>query len=138
MYAPNAQFTDGGKVSQYLGQRKVGDLVEFSGPFGHIEYTKPGTFLVHKKPLPRKKHFGMIAGGTGITPMLQIITAVLENPRDTSTMSLIYANKTEVGWADGVRYIIALGIAFIATTSYLLALQTLFYYILIESKLKYA
>jgi ferredoxin-NADP reductase len=29
-----------------------------------------------------KRHLGMIAGGTGITPMLQIIDAILSNPND--------------------------------------------------------
>jgi len=34
----------------------------------------------------------MIAGGTGITPMLQIIRAALKNPLDRTKLSLIYAN----------------------------------------------
>lgn len=34
----------------------------------------------------------MIAGGTGITPMLQIIRAALKNPDDRTKLSLIYAN----------------------------------------------
>lgn len=34
----------------------------------------------------------MIAGGTGITPMLQIIRAALKNPNDRTKISLIYAN----------------------------------------------
>jgi cytochrome-b5 reductase len=38
---------------------------------------------------------GMIAGGTGITPMLQIIRAALKNPLDVTQMSLIYANVNE-------------------------------------------
>lgn len=34
----------------------------------------------------------MIAGGTGITPMLQIIRAALKNPSDKTKLGLIYAN----------------------------------------------
>lgn len=34
----------------------------------------------------------MIAGGTGITPMLQIIRAALKNPADRTQLSLVYAN----------------------------------------------
>ena len=34
----------------------------------------------------------MIAGGTGITPMLQIIRAALNNPQDSTKITLIYAN----------------------------------------------
>jgi cytochrome-b5 reductase len=37
----------------------------------------------------------MIAGGTGITPMLQIIRAALKNPSDQTKLSLIYANVNE-------------------------------------------
>lgn len=37
----------------------------------------------------------MIAGGTGITPMLQIIRAVLKNPLDFTKINLIYANVNE-------------------------------------------
>lgn len=36
----------------------------------------------------------MIAGGTGITPMLQIIRAIVENPNDFTEVVLIYANVT--------------------------------------------
>jgi cytochrome-b5 reductase len=37
----------------------------------------------------------MIAGGSGITPMYQIINAVLKNPADQTALSLIYANVNE-------------------------------------------
>ena len=40
----------------------------------------------------------MIAGGSGITPMLQILVAALEdksNEDNTTKFSLIYANQTE-------------------------------------------
>nr|CAB3461136.1 unnamed protein product [Digitaria exilis] len=38
--------------------------------------------------------FGMIAGGSGITPMFQVTRAVLENPEDNTKVHLIYANVT--------------------------------------------
>jgi cytochrome-b5 reductase len=37
----------------------------------------------------------MIAGGTGITPMLQIINEILANPNDKTSISLLFANQTE-------------------------------------------
>ena len=88
------RFPDGGKMSQYFGNMKVGDTIDVSGPWGLIEYTAPGTFVNGNKTL-KKKHIGMMAGGSGITPILQAIAAVLENPSDTTTCALIYANKTE-------------------------------------------
>jgi NAD(P)H-flavin reductase len=43
------QFADGGKMSQHMGRLKVGDMMEMSGPWGQIEYTKPGEFTYLKK-----------------------------------------------------------------------------------------
>lgn len=41
------------------------------------------------------KKIGMLAGGTGITPMYQLIRAICEDDRDLTEVSLIYANRTE-------------------------------------------
>ncbi|KAF3503435.1 hypothetical protein F2Q69_00044638 [Brassica cretica] len=38
--------------------------------------------------------FGMLAGGSGITPMFQVARAILENPTDKTKVHLIYANVT--------------------------------------------
>ncbi|GJD06716.1 NADH-cytochrome b5 reductase 1 [Galdieria sulphuraria] len=37
----------------------------------------------------------MIAGGTGITPMYQLIETILNDPLERTQISLIYANHTE-------------------------------------------
>ena len=37
---------------------------------------------------------GMVAGGTGITPMYQVIRAICEDPSDKTTISLLYGNNT--------------------------------------------
>lgn len=37
----------------------------------------------------------MIAGGSGITPMLQIIQAIHKDLEDTTEVYLLYANNTE-------------------------------------------
>mmetsp|Transcript_11788 Transcript_11788/g.13582 ORF Transcript_11788/g.13582 Transcript_11788/m.13582 type:complete len:320 (+) Transcript_11788:126-1085(+) len=87
------RFPDGGKMSQYLGSLKVGEQISISGPWGINEYIGNGEFAFMKKKT-KFKHIGMIAGGTGITPMLQIIDAVLKNKSDATTLSLIFANKT--------------------------------------------
>merc|ERR1712070_1113366 len=57
-------------------------------------YHGNGEFLSGKKKLSCKK-LGMIAGGTGITPMLQVAAAILDDPNDSTEVSLIYANQTE-------------------------------------------
>lgn len=55
------------------------------GPLPKIEY-KPNI----------KKHIGMIAGGSGITPMLQVAHEILKNPQDQTEVRLIFANVTKV------------------------------------------
>lgn len=94
VYYPNSQFCDGGKQSQYLDNMKVGDDLTFSGPLGMIEYKGKGLFTYGKKEM-RKKKVGMMAGGSGITPMLQVVDAILNDPKDPTEVWLIFANKTE-------------------------------------------
>lgn len=38
---------------------------------------------------------GMVAGGTGITPMWQVIQAIDSNPSDKTKVTLLFANVTE-------------------------------------------
>ena len=73
-----------GNVSKAIGLLKIGDTIKVKGPKGQMVY-RPG--LV--------REFGMIAGGTGITPMLQIIRAILKNSSDRTKISLIFANVNE-------------------------------------------
>lgn len=81
-------------MSQYLDSLSIGQRIDIAGPFGLIEYKGRGKFEIRKKA-KHYEHVGMMAGGTGITPMLQIIKAVLKDPLDTTTLSLLYANQTE-------------------------------------------
>ncbi|XP_078297442.1 NADH-cytochrome b5 reductase 1 [Panthera onca] len=94
------KFPEGGKMSQYLNSLKIGDVVEFRGPSGLLTYTGKGNFSIqpNKKSPPEPqvaKKLGMIAGGTGITPMLQLIRAILKDPEDPTQCSLLFANQTE-------------------------------------------
>ena len=94
VYRPNNKFSHGGKGSQYLDSLKVGDNLEFSGPWGLIEYKGQGVFKKGSKEITSKT-IGMIAGGTGFTPMLEIIEAILADDSDQTMISLIFANQTE-------------------------------------------
>ncbi|XP_022263502.1 NADH-cytochrome b5 reductase 2 isoform X2 [Canis lupus familiaris] len=93
-------YPEGGKMTQYLENMKIGDTILFRGPTGRLFYNGPGNFSIkpYKTSEPEKKlvsHLGMIAGGTGITPMLQLIRHITKNPNDRTRMSLIFANQTE-------------------------------------------
>lgn len=50
--------------------------VDIKGPIGSILYTGKGNYTVDKQPF-RCTKLGMIAGGTGITPMWQVRAGVL-------------------------------------------------------------
>jgi len=87
-----------GKMSQYLSKLKLGDTIDIKGPHGALTYLGDGDFLIKRKGGEIKQHvnkIGMIAGGTGITPMLQLVRAILRNPRDRTSISLIFANVSE-------------------------------------------
>ncbi|KAI4154673.1 MAG: hypothetical protein LQ340_001517 [Diploschistes diacapsis] len=74
----------GGMLTPYLKSLNIGDMVEIRGPKGEMKY--------HKNLV---KELGMIAGGTGITPMFQIVRRICEDSWDDTKMSLLYGNKTE-------------------------------------------
>lgn len=73
-----------GNISKYLAGLAIGDTIRVRGPKGFFQYT-PGMV----------KSFNMIAGGTGITPMYQIMTAIARNSDDKTQVNLIYANVNE-------------------------------------------
>ncbi|KAG9514902.1 cytochrome b5 reductase-like protein, partial [Aureobasidium melanogenum] len=77
-------YPDGQLTGGYLEDVQVGDEVEFRGPKGAMKY---GRGLANE--------IGMIAGGTGITPMYQIIRAICENPRDKTKVTLLYGSVSE-------------------------------------------
>lgn len=71
-----------GNISAHMTTLKIGDSMKFRGPKGAMVYT-PNMC----------KRIGMIAGGTGITPMLQVIRAINRGrPLDTTKVDLIFAN----------------------------------------------
>ncbi|XP_066523025.1 NADH-cytochrome b5 reductase 3 [Hoplias malabaricus] len=94
------KFPEGGKMSQYLDSLRIGDTIDFRGPSGLLVYQGKGVFAIKpEKKLPpvikTAKHVGMIAGGTGITPMLQIIRAIMKDPKDQTICYLLFANQSE-------------------------------------------
>ncbi|XP_067913204.1 NADH-cytochrome b5 reductase 3-like [Heterodontus francisci] len=94
------KFPEGGKMSQYLEDLKVGDTIHFRGPGGLLTYYGKGKFGIQpdKKSPPETKSakkLGLIAGGTGITPMLQLIRGIMKDHEDPTMCYLLFANQTE-------------------------------------------
>jgi len=73
-----------GNLSKYFDSLKVGDSVDLKGPIPKIAI-KPNL----------KKELVMIAGGTGLTPMLQITKKILSDPTDKTQITLLFANTEE-------------------------------------------
>ena len=74
---------DGGALSQQLATMALGATMDFK----HIPFNV-------KRQYPfGAKHVAMIAGGSGITPCLQVATAVLAADLDVQ-IKLLYANQT--------------------------------------------
>ncbi|KAF1919493.1 hypothetical protein BDU57DRAFT_554742 [Ampelomyces quisqualis] len=72
-----------GNISKHVAGLQVGQTMRVKGPKGAMVYTPN---LV--------RHFGMISGGTGITPMLQIIKAIVRgrSKGDQTEVDLLFAN----------------------------------------------
>ncbi|CCI45577.1 unnamed protein product [Albugo candida] len=95
------KFPLGGKMSQYLESLNFGDTIEVSGPKGKLTYLGKGKLKIKRRAtdanaeIRSAKKIGMIAGGTGITPMLQILRRALTDPKDQTEFFLLFANQTE-------------------------------------------
>ncbi|PKI84228.1 cytochrome-b5 reductase [Malassezia vespertilionis] len=73
-----------GKMTQHLLSLRPGDEILVKGPREKFPY-KANEF----------DHIGMIAGGTGIAPMWQVLSAIASNPDDATKVTLLFGNKTE-------------------------------------------
>lgn len=94
IYHPSPQFPAGGKMTMGFHQLSLGDNVELKGPIGEFMYQGKGSVSVHG--VPRKvTELGLICGGSGITPILQVLRAVLQDPSDETRLWLLNANRTE-------------------------------------------
>jgi len=75
-----------GIMSQHVNHIDIGEEIEIRGPKGKFLY---------QPQKDTKRRFLMIAGGSGITPMLQIARTVLGSPKDDTKIFLIFANLAE-------------------------------------------
>jgi NADPH-dependent ferric siderophore reductase len=72
-----------GIVSRYLYGLSIGDMIKVMGPAGGYTYSR-GQY----------KHLCIIAAGTGIAPLYQLMRHVVNDDHDTNTrITLLYANR---------------------------------------------
>jgi cytochrome-b5 reductase len=95
----NPRFPHGGRLSQHMYNMKIGDRMQMRGPQGKFTYLGNGTARIHKPghgpTTETVDAYAAIAGGTGITPILQIIRAIKKNKEDRTKVFLVYGNQTE-------------------------------------------
>lgn len=72
-----------GVMSKHIHSLKPGDKLEVKGPLPKIKYTPN-----------MKKSIGMIAGGSGVTPILQVVKEVLRNQDDKTEITFAFGNTT--------------------------------------------
>ncbi|KAH3902776.1 probable NADH-cytochrome b5 reductase 1 [Saccharomycodes ludwigii] len=75
---------ENGNISKMFANLSIGDKIKARGPKGFYTY-KPNM----------RKHLAMVCGGTGITPMYQILKSISHNSRDNTKVTLIYGNVSE-------------------------------------------
>ncbi|RDA89057.1 hypothetical protein CP532_2282 [Ophiocordyceps camponoti-leonardi (nom. inval.)] len=74
----------GGPMSSYLHDMQPGQSLDFKGPLPKYPWAEN-----------KHEHIGLIAGGTGITPMYQLIRTIFSNPNDKTKVTLIFGNVSE-------------------------------------------
>jgi cytochrome-b5 reductase len=75
---------DKGPMSSFIFGMNPGDKLEIKGPIEKLKY-EPNKY----------SHIGMVAGGTGITPMYQVLKAIASNPQDKTQVDVIFGNIVE-------------------------------------------
>lgn len=91
----------GGMFTQHMDTLKEGEKLKVTGVGGRIEYLGDSNFSIrlaaepNQNEIKRFERVGMIAAGSGIAPMFQLIDHVSQH-KDHTKLSLIYSSKTPV------------------------------------------
>jgi cytochrome-b5 reductase len=72
-----------GKFGNHIQSLKENDTVSFKGPITKFKYEAN-----------QYKDITLIGGGSGITPLYQLLHEITKNPTDKTKVHLIYGNKT--------------------------------------------
>jgi nitrate reductase (NAD(P)H) len=94
IYYDTAGRRDGGKMTQALDSVPLGQFVEFKGPVGKFEYLGNGVCSVSGKNR-RVRRFIMVCAGSGITPIFQVLRAVLKDKQDPTYCFVLNGNRME-------------------------------------------
>ena len=87
-------------MTQYLENLPIGDTIDVRCPSGlPIQNWKGVLDIKEDKKGPSKnvqvKQLSKIVGGKGITPIMQLVTAVFRDLDDDTCLIILFANQTE-------------------------------------------
>lgn len=91
----NTPERPGGKMTTIIDQLPLMSTVECKGPTGRFEYLGNGDVKIGGKERRHVRSFRMICGGSGITPLYQILRDVMQDPNDATPCVMLNGNKTE-------------------------------------------
>ena len=74
-----------GTLSRAMSEMAIGDALHFKHVPQNVKVQYPFS----------ASHVAMLVGGTGITPMVQALHAILGTPGDTTVITMLLGNKTE-------------------------------------------
>lgn len=75
---------DGGPMSTYIHELQPGQTLDIKGPLPKYPWTEN-----------KHDHIGLIAGGTGITPMFQLARGIFKNNNDKTKVTLVFGNVSK-------------------------------------------
>ena len=104
VYRAESGEADFGRMSQHLAQLPVGSTIEVSAAAGRLRYVGDGGALAIAPRAGgrdalrrvRAQHWAMVAGGTGITPMVALLRALFADPHESGVkVRLVFASRSE-------------------------------------------
>lgn len=91
IYADTADRA-GGRMTKALDAIPCGHSVDMKGPIGKFEYIGRGVCSINNKHRTVKR-FYMISGGSGITPIYQVLRAVMQDKQDPTHCTVLNGNR---------------------------------------------
>ena len=87
-------------MSLHMNSLKINDMLTIRHPFGRFNYQGNGHIRIRNVGVNATyrnltiQRLYMIAGGTGITPIYQIIQYICSKPEDKTELVLLFLNRT--------------------------------------------
>ncbi|KAG6895362.1 hypothetical protein C0992_001652 [Termitomyces sp. T32_za158] len=96
IYYPTQQFPLGGRMTLGFAELQVDDTIELKGPIGHFVWLGNGMAELHGIPR-RVRQIGMICGGSGVTPILQVLRGIFTDTANNDTDAWVLDVNRDIG-----------------------------------------